>query len=204
MLKRTYDKIYLMFEDAGGYLSTGEMLDNGISTVHIRELLEKNRIEKVSHGNYWGTFLGMEKPENYPMIEACMTNKKAVICGPSACYYHGLLSDEPKKLYVATARSDRSAMKLSFPVSRHYFSVKGFDEELETFEYHGTTVRVTGLDRSVCDTIRIQEPQSSRMISEIIKAYRADERSNPEKLREYAEKMRVGRVIQSKLGKENR
>ena len=82
-----------------------------------------------------------------------MTNKKAVICSLSACYYHGLIKEEPEALYVATARTDRGNMKLNFPVSRHYFSVTTFENDVLNVKTGGGNIRIYDVDRSVCDCI---------------------------------------------------
>ena len=107
MLKKTYDKVCELFEEGNGYLPTRTLLNNKITTIQIRTMLQEGKIEKVSHGNYWNLMSGRKKPKHYKMLEACMTNKKAVICSLSACYYHGLIKEEPEALYVATARTDR-------------------------------------------------------------------------------------------------
>ena len=199
MLKRTYDKIYALFEKAGGYLSTRTMLDKKISTIHIRELLTNGDIEKVSHGNYWGAYLKKEKPANYKMIEACMTNPKAVICGPSACYYHGLLKKEPDSLFIATLRTDRGGMKLTFPVSRHYFSEQTFEKDIVTFKYEAVTVRVYDIDHSVVDCIRLADRIDEDTLDAILRAYRRSTKRNLKKAYEYADKMRVGRIVRERL-----
>lgn len=199
MLKRTYDKIYSLFEEAGGYLPTKTLINNRVSTIHIRELLESGDIEKVSHGNYWGAFLGIKKSKDYKFLETCMANGKAVICGPSACYYHGLLKKEPDKLYVATRRTDRGNMKLGFPVSRHYFSDQGFDNDVSTYVEHDVTIKVYGIDRSVADSIRIRTDLDGKTIEEILKAYRKTSKKNLKKCYEYADSMRVGRIVRKMI-----
>ena len=175
------------------------MLDKKISTIHIRELLTNGDIEKVSHGNYWGTFLKKEKPANYKMIEACMTNPKAVICGPSACYYHGLLKKEPDSLFIATLRTDRGGMKLTFPVSRHYFSEQTFEKDIVTFKYEAVTVRVYDIDHSVVDCIRLADRIDEDTLDAILRAYRRSTKRNLKKAYEYADKMRVGRIVRERL-----
>ena len=197
MLKRTYDKIYSIFDKMGGYVPTRAMLDRKISTIHIRELLESGDIEKVSHGNYWGAFLKIDKPENYRMIEACMTNSKAVICGPTACYYHGLLKNEPEKLYVATARTDRGGMKLTFPTSRHYFSKIAFEDDIVGFDFHDIKVRIYDVDRTICDCIRMRDEIGEAMLKEILEAYKAYPGKDTGRLYEYADGMRVGKIVRN-------
>ena len=52
MLQKTYDKVNALFEKAHGYLSTRELLENRITTIQIRSMLEDGKIEKISHGHY--------------------------------------------------------------------------------------------------------------------------------------------------------
>ena len=49
MLQRTYDKVNALFEEGNGYLPTRKMLDNKITTIQIRTMLEEGKIEKISH-----------------------------------------------------------------------------------------------------------------------------------------------------------
>ena len=199
MLKRTYDRIYSLFEKAGGYLPTRTLIENRVSTIHIKEMLEYGDIEKVSHGNYWGTFLNIKKPKEYKYIEACMANKKAVICGPSACYYHGLLKKEPDTLFVATRRTDRGGMKLGFPVSRHYFSEHGYQDDIVTFTKNNTEIKIYGIDRSVVDSIRFRDCFDGDILDEILRAYRKSSKKDLKKCYEYADSMRVGRIVRQMI-----
>ena len=118
MLWNTYEKVTKLFEAANGYLSASEVRREKITTVQIRELIEKGTLERVSHGYYWFRGENNRKPENYEMIEACMVNQHAVICADSVCYYLGLTPYKPRKLSVATLKTDRSKMSLNFPVTR--------------------------------------------------------------------------------------
>lgn len=81
MLKRTYDKVNALFDEAGGYLPARELLANKITTIQIRSMLQDGKIERISHGNYWNLMQGKKKPKHYKMIEACMTNpdRKSVV-----------------------------------------------------------------------------------------------------------------------------
>ncbi len=200
MLQKTYDKVNALFEKAHGYLSTRELLENRITTIQIRSMLEDGKIEKISHGHYWNRMSGREKPDNYKMIEACMTNPKAVICSLSACYYHGLIKQEPEKLYVATARTDRGEMKLSFPVSRHYFSLLSFDEDVLDVKTAYGNIKVYDIDRSVCDCIRLEKEIGRDKVELVVENYKKNENKKPEHLLDYADRMRFGKITRDYLG----
>lgn len=199
MLKRTYDKVNALFEEAGGYLPSRVLLANKITTIQIRSMLEDGKIERISHGNYWNLMSGRKKPKHYRMIEACMTNQKAVICALSACYYHGLITEEPEKLYIATARTDRGGMKLTFPVSRHYFSVHAFQNDIIEKQTASGTIRVYGMDRSVCDCIRLEKEIGHDMVRIIVDNYKKSKKKKPEHLLEYADRMRFGQIARGYL-----
>ena len=199
MLKKTYDKVNALFEEAGGYLPARVLLANKITTIQIRSLLEEGKIERVSHGNYWNLMTGRKKPKNYKMIEACMTNRKAVVCALSACYYHGLIDEEPEKLYIATARTDRGGMKLTFPVSRHYFSVNAFGNDIVEKKTASGTIRVYGLDRSVCDCIRLEREIGHETVQLVVDSYRNSSKKKPGHLLEYADQMRFGKIARGYL-----
>lgn len=199
MLKRTYDKVNALFEEAGGYLPTKALLANRVTTIQIRSMLEEGKIERVSHGNYWNLMSGRRKPKNHKMLEACMTNSKAVICALSACYFHGLIDEEPDKLYIATARTDRGGMKLTFPVSRHYFSVRAFQDDIIEKKTSSGIIRVYGLDRSVCDCIRLEKEIGHKTVQTVVERYKNSQKRKPERLLAYADRMRFGQIARQYL-----
>lgn len=202
MLQKTYDKVNALFEEGHGYLPTRKLLDNKITTIQIRTMLEEGKIEKISHGNYWSLMSGKKKPKHYKMLEACMTNPKAVICSLSACYFHGLLDEEPDKLYVATARTDRGGMKLNFPVSRHYFSVASFEEDVLNVKTGGGSIRIYDVDRSVCDCIRLEKEIGQEMVELVVENYKKSNKKKPTHLLKYADRMRFGKIVRKYLGED--
>lgn len=202
MLQKTYDKVNALFEEGHGYLPTRKLLDNKITTIQIRTMLEEGKIEKISHGNYWNLMSGKKKPKHYKMLEACMTNPKAVICSLSACYFHGLLDEEPDKLYVATARTDRGGMKLNFPVSRHYFSVASFEEDVLNVKTGGGSIRIYDVDRSVCDCIRLEKEIGHEMVELVVDNYKKSKKKKPTHLLKYADRMRFGKIVREYLEEE--
>lgn len=199
MLQRTYDKVNQLFQESNGYLPTRKLLENKITTIQIRTMLKEGKLEKISHGNYWNRMSGKKKPKHYKMLEACMTNPKAVICSLSACYYHGLLDEEPDKLYVATARTDRGGMKLNFPVSRHYYSVTTFEDEVVNARTGGGSIRVYDVDRSVCDCIRLEREIGHDAVELVVEKYKNYKRKKPDRLFAYADQMRYGKIVRDYL-----
>ena len=204
MLLNTYEKVTKLFREGNGYRNAAQLKEAKVTTVQIKELVEKGIIERVSHGHYWLIDEKKGKPDNYRMIEACMVNPRAVICADSACYFHGLIKEEPEKLPVATLKTDRSKMQLNFPVTRHYYSDLAFDQDMEVIDTPYGPLRIYALERSVCDTIRFRDDIGSKAVGSIVRSYMKQENRQMERLLAYADAMRVGKIVRTKLeeGKE--
>lgn len=202
MLLNTYEKVTKLFRDGNGYRNAAQLKDAKVTTVQIKELVNKGILERVSHGHYWLIDEEKGKPENFEMLEACMVNPRAVICADSACYYHGLIDTAPKKLSVATLKTDRSKMQLNFPVTRHYYSDLAFEQDLEVVDTPYGQIRIYALERSVCDTIRFRADIGIEMVENIVQNYMKRENRQMERLLAYADAMRVGKIVRTTLGED--
>lgn len=199
MLPETFERIIKLFKDNNGYLTAAQLKENKVTTIQIRDLVDDKVIEKISHGNYWLIDEETGKPDNYKMIEICRTNPKSVICADSACYYHGLTDNEPKKLSVATLKTDRSRMHMNFPVSRHYYSDLAFEQDLQVVDTPYGKFRIYDVERSVCDTIRFREDVGEEQVDVIVENYMKKDDKKLDRLYAYADAMRVGRIVRTKL-----
>lgn len=199
MLLNTYQKVIDLFESGNGYRSASELKEARITTVQIKELVNKGIVERVSHGHYWLIDPEKGKPENYQMIEACRVNPRAVICADSACYYHGLLDAETEKLSVATLKTDRSRMQLNFPVCRHYYSDLAFEQDMQVIQTPYGTIRVYDVERSVCDAIRFRADVGEEVLQLIIDRFLQRESNQMDRLLAYADAMRVGKIVRVQL-----
>ena len=128
-----------------------------------------------------------------------MVNPRAVICADSACYYYGLIDKAPEKLSVATLKTDRSRMQLNFPVTRHYYSNLAFEDDMDVVETPYGKIRVYNVERSVCDCIRFREDIGEDMLNEVIENFLELKSDKMERLLAYADAMRVGRIVRTKL-----
>lgn len=201
MLLSTYKKIIDLFKEGNGYKNAAELKEQKITTVQIKELVNEGIVERVSHGYYWLIDKENGKPKNYQYIEACMINSRAVICADSACYFNGLIENSPKKLSIATLKTDRSRMQLNFPITRHYYSNLAFEEGLRVADTPYGKVRVYDIERSVCDCIRFREDIGEDVLGEVIERFLETKSTQMERLFAYADAMRVGKIVRTQLGR---
>ena len=199
MLQKTYARIRQLFLGNNGYLRTGDLLKNGVTTLQIRQLLEDGTIEKVSHGIYWWLEDDLKKPKNYRYLEVQLADTKSVICMESALYLGGLLKKEPAVLSVATSRTDRSRIRTNFPIKRRYFAEHNIHDYVNTLETPCGPIHYYSIDRSVVDCIRLRSELEEGRLESILKAYKAKKDKNIKDYMDYAKAMGIQRVAEAFL-----
>lgn len=190
MVKDTYNKCCRLAGKYKGYISTSELLREGLTNRQISEFVANGMLERVCHGIYWLNCAEYAKPDDYKAIEICLSNPKAVICADSACFYQGLIDIEPPVVSVATRRDDRSKIAMKFPVIRHYYSENIYAEHRETINTDFGQYSVYDIERSVCDCVRFRDAINDDIFCLVIECYRKKENAI-NRLTSYAEKLHM-------------
>lgn len=191
MLESTVKRLENLSKERTGYITTEELLQARITNRQIGVFVDMGMLEKISHGHYWIVKPDCEKPGDYKALEVCITNPGAVICADSACFYLGLIQVEPERISVATKRSDRSKMKVTFPMCRHYFGDALFGEDTKKVTSAFGTYTLYDMDRSVVDCIRFRNDIDSGIFDMVIDNYRKRKDKKRDRLLEYARKTRI-------------
>ena len=199
MRQSTLERLHILTKTRNGYVGTPALLNAGFTNRQIAELVEKDILEKIAHGQYWMNCLEYDKPKEYKAVEVGMVNPGAVICADSACYYQGLIQMEPKALSIATRRCDRHKMNMNFEVTRHYYSEKNFEENCVIKTTTQGDYKVYNIDRSVCDCIRFRDDIEQEIFNLIIENYKKNTERQIERLKAYAKKMRVEKKVEKYL-----
>lgn len=194
MLRETVIKIERLSRKYKGYISTEELLREGITNRQIGVFVEIEMLERVCHGYYWFHCFAFAKPWDYKALEVCFSDPEAVICADSACFYLGLIDQEPERLSAATRRSDRRKLSMNFPVSRHYYSERLFPEYQNVVETDFGRYRIYDIVRSVCDCIRFRDDLEEDIFTYVMECYKKRDPEG-ERLLEYAKNLRLLNLI---------
>ncbi|MDD3251685.1 MAG: type IV toxin-antitoxin system AbiEi family antitoxin domain-containing protein [Lachnospiraceae bacterium] len=192
MRQQTYDNVARLDEKYHGYIKTTDLLSEGLTNRQIAQLQLEGYLDKISNGYFWLSKSRLEKPWDYKAVEVGFVNENAVVIAGSACYYQGLIKEEPPILSIATRRSDRHKMKFPFSVSRHYFAEDMFESDMKSVQTEFGSYRIYSIDRSVCDCIRFREDLEDHIFDLVIENYQkkyADERRR-ERMLTYARMMK--------------
>lgn len=191
MRDATYDKLEHLYRRFKGYISTQELMREGFTNRQIALLTKEGYLERVCHGYYWMLHGGYKKPFDYKCIEVALSNPRAVISMESACYYRKMIKTEPKALTVATERTDRSAMKMMFPLERHYFSCSNFQVGIEKVQTEFGNYNIYNVERSLCDMLRLERRNTdNRIMMEIIDSIKT-QKEQSELIMKYAKLLRI-------------
>ena len=190
VIKDTYIKCYRLSQKYDGYISTSELLREGLTNRQISEFVVNGMLEKVCYGIYWFNCADYDKPGDYKAIEICRCNPRAVICADSACFYQGLIEVEPPVVSVATRRDDRRKITMNFPVTRHYYSGSSFSEHQKIIDTEFGNYMVYDIERSVCDCIRFKNTIDDDIFSLVIERYRKQDKA-VNRIVHYAKKLHM-------------
>lgn len=194
MLRETVIKIEKLSRKYNGYISTEELLAEGITNRQIGVFVEIEMLERVCHGHYWFQCFPGAKPVDYKAVEVCFSDPEAVVCAASACFYLGLIDQEPEKLSVATKRSDRRKIGMNFPIVRHYYSERTFGAYQDIVKTEFGIYRIYDIDRSVCDCIRFRKEIGEDLFAYVLECYRKRDGAG-EKLLQYAKTLRLLNLV---------
>ena len=195
MIKDTYMKCYHLADKYKGYISTAELLREGLTNRQISEFVANGMLEKICYGIYWFNCADYVKPDDYKAIEICLSDPRAVLCADSACFYQKLIDVEPPSVSIATPRDDRSKIVMNFPVTRHYYSENHFKEQQEIIHTAFGQYTVYNIERSVCDCIRFKNDIDDHIFCLVIECYRKQENTR-ERLSQYAQQLHMLNQIQ--------
>ena len=127
----------------------------------------------------------------------CLSNPRAVISMKSACFYQGIVKEEPEFLTVATERTDRSRIKLNFPVERHFFSGSNFQIGLRNVKTEFGCYNMYDIERSICDMIRLDYKNTDGgFVAEIMDPKRM-KRGQYERVLRYAQILNIKSIYDS-------
>ena len=182
MRGNTYLKIESIYKKYRGYVGTKELIEEGFSNRQIAALTEEGYLEKICHGHYWLAGGQCRKPGDFKCIEVCLSNPRAVICMESAVYYQGGIAEEPQYLSVATERTDRSLLKMNFPIKRHYFSGNNFRHGIRKKDTEFGCYNIYDMERSICDMLRLEQEIGIEIIDSV-----KNNRQQYERIMKYAE-----------------
>ena len=120
-----------------------------------------------------------------------------VVCLYSAFRYYGLSTQVPAATCVAISANKKVRLP-AFPViDLYYWQPKYLTIGVSQVEIEGKTIRITDLERTVCDAIRYRNKIGLDVCGEVLNDYLAKPERNIGLLNDYARQLRIHKVLTS-------
>lgn len=172
-----------------GYITTSEM--NGSSEYQrILRGVKRGELTKVRHGVY---ALTDELLDN--MIDVEKVIPRGVVCLYNAWSYYNLTTTVPPEFCIAIEAKRKVSLNSPFPIKLYYWKKENLQIGVTQAEISGHTVRITDLERSVCDVVKYRNKVGMELCGEVIRNYLKRTDKNLSLLSDYSKKLRVSKTL---------
>jgi predicted transcriptional regulator of viral defense system len=196
-MSTSMEKAVDVFRKHGGILLTSHALKDGIHPRTLYEMRDEGLVERLCRGTY--RLSELPPLSNPDLVTISIKIPKGVICLLSALSYHGMTTEIPHEVYVATHR-DMTYPRLDYPPVRVFrFSGKAFREGVETHKIDEREVQIYNPEKTIADCFKFRNQIGREVPIEALKLYWLRRKPDVKKLLYYASICRVSNIIRPYL-----
>ena len=182
----------------GGIITTAE-LSKQSEYLKVVRAKERGELIRVRHGVY-----AVPDALLNTMIDIERIVPSGIVCLYNAWAYHQLSTVVPPYFCVAIEAKRKVAIPPTLPIELYYCKKENLTFGVMDAEISGCNVRITDMERSVCDAVRYRNKTGMEVCSEVIRNYLKKRDRNLSRLSEYAKQLRVANILRNYLDCSNR
>lgn len=130
------------------------------------------------------------------MIDVDMVVPGGVLCLFSAWNIHGLTTSLPQAYHIAVKRGRKITLPEYPTIELHHQTERLFDIGVEKMVVSGYHIHIYNKERCVCDAVKFRNKVGMDVCAEVVNNYLALPNRNLSKLMEYADKLRVRKILE--------
>lgn len=180
-------------ESQGGIIVTAE-LSGRAEYERLRRAERRGDVVKVRHGVYAEPTALLNT-----MIDVERIVPNGIVCLFTAWMHHQLCTTIPPSFCIAIDAKRKLKIPEVLPITIYYWKAENLEFGIEERDISGYRVRITDLERSVCDAVKYRNKIGLDLCSEIIRSYIRKRERNLSRLADYAKKLRIEKVMNSYL-----
>lgn len=177
----------------GGVISTQD-LEGRAEYERLRRAVSKGDIVRLRHGVYAEPSAMLNT-----MIDVERIVPGGIVCLYSAWMHHRLCTTVPPAFCIAIEAKRKVVLPEELPINLYYWKKENLEFGIEQKEISGFQVRMTDLERSVCDAVKYRNKVGLDVCAEVIRSYARLKERNLSRLSEYAQKLRLTKVMNNYL-----
>ncbi len=186
-----YDKILNIVDKNNGYITTKEVVDNGIDKKFLSIMVKKGVLTRISKGYY-----GLPNYIEDEYYKIASKSKNAIFSMTTALYLHNL-SDRTPLIYNITLPNDYSGiLQKDKNVIINYINRNILDlGVIEIASPFGMKIKVYDIERTICDIIKNRNKIDGEIFGKALKDYARSKNKNLIKLEKYAKIMKIEKKV---------
>ena len=177
----------------GGIIVTTE-LSGRAEYERLRRAERRGDVVKVRHGVYAEPTALLNT-----MIDVERIVPDGIVCLFTAWMHHQLCTTIPPSFCIAIDAKRKLKIPEELPITIYYWKAENLEFGIEERVISGYRVRITDLERSVCDAVKYRNKIGLDICSEIIRSYIRKRGRNLSRLADYAKKLRIEKVLNNYL-----
>ena len=177
----------------GGFITTGEVKSRG-EYEQLRRAIEDGTLMRLRNGVY----VEMSALANN-MIDVERIVPHGVLCLYSAFAHYGLSTQVPSATCIAIEAKRKVRVPDYPPIDLYYWKKENLEFGVMDVEMSGYNIRMTDMERSVCDAVKYRNKIGLEVCSEVIRNYLKKQNRNLSQLAEYAKRLRVANILKNYL-----
>lgn len=187
------NRISQKIEALGGTISTADMASEA-EYKRIHRAAQRGELTKLRSGVYASPDALLST-----MLDIERIVPGGVVCLYNAWSHHQLTTTVPPSFCVAIERKRKVVIPPSLPITLYYWKEENLSLGVTEAVVSGHTVRMTNLERSVCDAVKYRNKIGIDICAEIVRTYLRKEGRDLSLLTEYAKRLRVWATLSNYL-----
>lgn len=174
-----------------------ELRQAGVTAATMRRLEHAGEVARLSRGIY--QLFDTDWDVNHRLAVAAKQVPKGVVCLTSALAFHGLTDQLLPNIWMAIGLKDWTPREGSIPIWIVRFTDRFLNEEVETHEIEGVSVKIFGPAKTVIDCFRHRNKVSLPVAIEGLREVLWQGKATAAEIEHQAERGGVSTVIEPYL-----
>lgn len=185
------EKILKIIKKNNGYVTTSEVVENGIERKFLTNMVKKGILVRISRG-YYGLPSYIE--DEYYKIASKSKNVRFSLS--TALYLHNLSDRNPLVYNVTLPYGYGGILQKEKKVILNFVKRELLDlGVIEVYSPFGMKIKVYDVERTICDIIKNKNKMNAEILSKALKDYAISKNKNLNKLAMYAKKMNIEKKV---------
>jgi predicted transcriptional regulator of viral defense system len=180
-----------------GIMRTGAFDKLGVERKALLRLMEKGVIERIERGLYG--LVDSDYSEHETLKNISMKIPGCVVCLLSAFNYHGITTQNPRKVWIAIDRNRPVPILQNLPVRTFRYSGVAYSEGIEKHKIDGVELKVYSPAKSVADGFKYRNKIGLDVAMEALRDSLSQKKCTRDEIWNYAKICRVQNVIRPYL-----